>query len=233
LSSAADAADAATRRRATTKRRPTPIHMRLGARWDAVVVGGGVVGAAVLRELTVVRRLRCLLVEASHNLVAGASSGKHGYRVHGIGCATGHARAFLPRRRHSSQSANLSGSGRAAPSERLAVCRAQRGRLRGPGTRAGHARRARRRERTGGLGGRGARTRTWPRRLGRWRAPRAWRDGGGSLARANVLPAPVPWQGGYEPGRLPPPRLFAPRLSHTRAFRVSATAARTRMARRS
>ena len=46
--------------------------------WDAIVVGGGVVGCAVLRELTVFRSWRCLLVEASPNLVAGASSGNTG-----------------------------------------------------------------------------------------------------------------------------------------------------------
>lgn len=46
--------------------------------WDAIVVGGGVVGCAVLRELTVGRGLRCLLVEASQHLVAGASSGNTG-----------------------------------------------------------------------------------------------------------------------------------------------------------
>ena len=43
--------------------------------WDAVVVGGGVVGLAVLRELTVHRGWRCLLLEASPHLVSGASSG--------------------------------------------------------------------------------------------------------------------------------------------------------------
>lgn len=46
--------------------------------WDAVVVGGGVVGCAVLRELTVHRGWRCLLVEASPHLAAGASSGNTG-----------------------------------------------------------------------------------------------------------------------------------------------------------
>ena len=43
--------------------------------WDAVVVGGGVVGCAVLRELTVHLGWRVLLVEASPHLAAGASSG--------------------------------------------------------------------------------------------------------------------------------------------------------------
>ena len=46
--------------------------------WDAIVVGGGVVGCAVLRELTVHRGWRCLLIEASSHLVAGASSGNTG-----------------------------------------------------------------------------------------------------------------------------------------------------------
>ena len=46
--------------------------------WDAIVVGGGVVGCAVLRELAVHRGWRCLLVEASSHLAAGASSGNTG-----------------------------------------------------------------------------------------------------------------------------------------------------------
>jgi glycerol-3-phosphate dehydrogenase len=46
--------------------------------WDAVVVGGGVVGCAVLRELTVNLGWRVLLVEASPHLAAGASSGNTG-----------------------------------------------------------------------------------------------------------------------------------------------------------
>ena len=46
--------------------------------WDAVVVGGGVVGCAVLRELTVHLGWRVLLVEASPHLAAGASSGNTG-----------------------------------------------------------------------------------------------------------------------------------------------------------
>ena len=46
--------------------------------YDAVVVGGGVVGLAVLRELTVRRGWKCLLVEASPHLVSGASSGNTG-----------------------------------------------------------------------------------------------------------------------------------------------------------
>ena len=48
------------------------------AAWDAIVVGGGVVGCAVLRELTIRLGLRCLLLEASPHLVAGASSGNTG-----------------------------------------------------------------------------------------------------------------------------------------------------------
>ena len=54
--------------------------MRLSgsASYDAVVVGGGVVGCAVLRELTVHRGWRCLLLEASPHLVSGASSGNTG-----------------------------------------------------------------------------------------------------------------------------------------------------------
>ena len=46
--------------------------------WDAIVVGGGVVGCAVLRELTVSLGWRVLLVEASPHLAAGASSGNTG-----------------------------------------------------------------------------------------------------------------------------------------------------------
>ena len=46
--------------------------------WDAIVVGGGVVGCAVLRELTVNLGWRVLLVEASPHLAAGASSGNTG-----------------------------------------------------------------------------------------------------------------------------------------------------------
>ena len=42
------------------------------------VVGGGVVGCAVLRELTVHLGWRVLLVEASPHLAAGASSGNTG-----------------------------------------------------------------------------------------------------------------------------------------------------------
>ena len=43
-----------------------------------MVVGGGVVGCAVLRELTVHLGWRVLLVEASPHLAAGASSGNTG-----------------------------------------------------------------------------------------------------------------------------------------------------------
>lgn len=46
--------------------------------FDAIVIGGGVVGIAVLRELTVKRGWRCLLVEAAPHLLAGASSGNTG-----------------------------------------------------------------------------------------------------------------------------------------------------------
>jgi len=46
--------------------------------YDVIVVGGGVVGCAVLRELTVHRGLCCMLVEASPHLVSGASSGNTG-----------------------------------------------------------------------------------------------------------------------------------------------------------
>ena len=46
--------------------------------WDAIVVGGGVVGCAVLRELTVNLGWRVLMVEASPHLAAGASSGNTG-----------------------------------------------------------------------------------------------------------------------------------------------------------
>ena len=46
--------------------------------FDVIVVGGGVVGCAVLRELTVHRGLCCMLVEASPHLVSGASSGNTG-----------------------------------------------------------------------------------------------------------------------------------------------------------
>ena len=46
--------------------------------FDAVVIGGGVVGCAVLRELTVHRGWRCLLLEGSQHLVSGASSGNTG-----------------------------------------------------------------------------------------------------------------------------------------------------------
>ena len=51
---------------------------RSSSTYDAIVVGGGVVGCAVLRELTVSRGWRCLLVEASPHLCAGASSGNTG-----------------------------------------------------------------------------------------------------------------------------------------------------------
>lgn len=47
-------------------------------RWDAIVVGGGVVGCAVLRELVVHRGWRALLVEASPHLANAASSGNTG-----------------------------------------------------------------------------------------------------------------------------------------------------------
>ena len=46
--------------------------------FDVIVVGGGVVGCAVLHELTVHRGLCCMLVEASPHLVSGASSGNTG-----------------------------------------------------------------------------------------------------------------------------------------------------------
>lgn len=40
--------------------------------WDAVVIGGGVVGIAVLRELVVNRGLaRCLLLERDSSLISG------------------------------------------------------------------------------------------------------------------------------------------------------------------
>lgn len=47
-------------------------------RWDAIVIGGGVVGCAVLRELTVNHGWRCLLIERSKHLASGASSGNTG-----------------------------------------------------------------------------------------------------------------------------------------------------------
>ena len=47
------------------------------ANWDVIVIGGGVVGCAVLRELTL-RGWRALLVEALPHLCAGASSGNTG-----------------------------------------------------------------------------------------------------------------------------------------------------------
>jgi len=57
--------------------------------WDAVVVGGGVVGCAVLRELTVRRGWRCLLVERQPHLVAGASAGNTGIACTASDVATG------------------------------------------------------------------------------------------------------------------------------------------------
>ena len=45
--------------------------------FDAVVIGGGVVGAAVCRELTL-QGFACLLLERSAHLVGGASSGNTG-----------------------------------------------------------------------------------------------------------------------------------------------------------
>ena len=56
----------------------TYAHMQPRRPWDAIVIGGGVVGCAVLRELTVHRGWRALLVEASPHLVSGASSGNTG-----------------------------------------------------------------------------------------------------------------------------------------------------------
>ena len=57
-------------------------------RFDVAVIGGGVVGCAIARELSFTRA-RVVLLEAAHDLCEGASKGNTGIATSGADCAAG------------------------------------------------------------------------------------------------------------------------------------------------
>lgn len=57
-------------------------------RFDVAVIGGGVVGCAIARELSFTRA-RIVLLEAAHDLCEGASKGNTGIATSGADCAAG------------------------------------------------------------------------------------------------------------------------------------------------
>src|SRR6476659_8310880 len=57
-------------------------------RFDVAVIGGGVVGCAIARELSFTHA-RVVLLEAAHDLCEGASKGNTGIATSGADCAAG------------------------------------------------------------------------------------------------------------------------------------------------